>query len=454
MEKAVNKELESNPALEEMPYNPSDGNNIVQNQSNGDTTDNNNRDDYDIMENNSSDYMDYVYQKGSFNDDYLPRSEFSFADGQTFQEYLIEQLNELTYDQETIKLAQYIIGNIDENGYLTRNTSNICDDLAFQQGIYVSEERVEAIVKIVQMLEPAGVGARTLQECLSIQLNRLEQTENVINAGNIIRNHFDNFTLKKYLLICKKLNLSAEQFNEILNIILKLNSKPGSAFTNNREETASHIIPDFLVDYENGQFYISLNDSNYPRLKVSEEYKKMLGELSNNQTYRNKQALEFTRQKVDAAHWFIEAIKQRNITLMRTMTAIVEKQSEFFATGDEFMLKPMKLKDISNIVNYNISTISRVSNRKYVQTKFGVFSLKHLFSDAIQMQNGGMVSNKRVQHIIKELLDNENKDTPINDDEITEILKAHGYVIARRTVAKYRDKLNIASSKKRTQIHR
>jgi RNA polymerase sigma-54 factor len=188
---------------------------------------------------------------------------------------------------------------------------------------------------------------------------------------------------------------------------------------------------------------------------VSEEYKKLFGELSNNQTHRNKQALEFTRQKVDAAHWFIEAIKQRNVTLIRTMTAIVEKQKEFFATGDEFLLKPMKLKDIADIVHYNISTVSRVSNSKYVQTKFGIFSLKYLFSEALQLQNGEIVSNKRIQHIIKELLKNENKNAPINDDEITEILNAHGYVIARRTVAKYRDKiLNIASSKKRTQTHR
>jgi RNA polymerase sigma-54 factor len=454
MEEIINDALQVNPALEEDAAPPKetdypdieDSGQEKENVNNGKVI----NDDSDIMEQDSY-YPDmgHVFQKNTFYNPSSQSGEYAIAVEQTFREYLVEQLDSLNYDQETLKFGRYIIDNIDKNGYLTRNIENMVDDLAFQQGIKVEEATMEKALKVVQSLEPAGVAAKDAKDCLLIQLHRKKITPNTILAIKIIENYLLELTTRKYLSIKKKLKLTKTQFEDALNEIMQLNPKPGSGFSVHSEEVIEQVIPDFLVEQEGGQFYIHLNDNHQPRLKVSEEYKKLLENLSENHNTPDKEALEFTKQKVDSARIFIEAIRQRTHTLMQIMTAIVHTQEEFFKTGDEATIKPMKLKDIADIVRYGISSISRVNNSKYVQTEFGIFPLKFFFTESIEMEGGDTVSSKKIQSIVKEIVESESKKAPITDDKIKKILTQKGYMIARRTIAKYRNQLNIPSSRNR-----
>jgi len=450
LEDVITKELMENPALEEGQSEQDDNFSDFEKDTEQDEFAANNDElgDLDIMERDSFDKgFDYISKKN-----YENPAEILYSREQSFFEYLIEQLSMLNTDETTLKYAKYLAGNINEDGYLSRDLESIIDDLAFQAGITATEQEMQTALDLVQQLEPAGVGARNLQECMLLQLKRLPQRNSVKNAYKIISNYFEQFAKKSFSSIENKLNISESEFENAFLEISKLNPKPGSAFTNSREGVSEHIIPDFIVEEENGKLYISLNNSNVPELRVSSVYTQMLNDFSEkNSDEKMRQAFEFAKQKVDSAKWFIDSIKQRNATLLRTMSAIVKEQQSFFLTGEESQLKPMKLKDIADIVGYDISSISRVSNSKYVQTEFGIFPLKFFFSEAIKTDSGEQVSNRKIRDIIKQLIENEDKTKPITDDIITAELVKKGYVIARRTVAKYREQLNIPSTRQRAK---
>ncbi|MDR3327285.1 MAG: RNA polymerase factor sigma-54 [Prevotellaceae bacterium] len=454
MEEIINDVLQANPALDE-DVAPSKEADYPDTENFGQENENTGNEkiiieDSDIMEQDSY-YPDmgHIFQKNTFYNPSSQSGEYAIAVEQTFREYLVEQLNSLDYDRKILKFGEYIIDNIDKNGYLTRNIENMIDDLAFQQGIKVDEATMEKALEVVQSLEPAGVAAKDARDCLLIQLHRKKITPNTMVAIKIIEDYLPELTARKYQSIEKKLKLTKTQFEKALNEIMQLNPKPGSGFSIHSEEVTAQVIPDFLVERDGGQFYIHLNDNHLPRLKVSETYKKLLENLSENHDTPDKEALEFTKQKLDSARIFIEAVKQRTYTLTNIMTAIVHTQEEFFKTGDEATIKPMKLKDIADIVHYDISSISRVNNSKYVQTEFGMFPLKFFFTESIEMESGNAVSSKKIQAVVKEIVDSESKKDPITDGRIQEILTEKGYMIARRTIAKYRNQLNIPSSRDR-----
>ena len=448
LEDVITKELMENPALEEgKDENDNDFSEYDANSENEDFFANESEiGDLDIMERDNSDKgLDYISTKN-----YENPAEMLYSYEQSFIEYLLEQLSLLQTDEKNLKYAEYLVGNINEDGYLSRDLENIIDDLAFQAGEIVTEKEMQNALNLVQQLEPACVGARNLQECMLLQLKRLPQRDSVIIACKIVSDYFEQFAKRSFALIINKLNISEIEFNDAFLEISKLNPKPGSAFANSRERVSEHIIPDFIVEEENGKLYVSLNNSNIPELRVSATYTQMLNTfLEKNIDEKTRQTFEFAKQKVDSAKWFIESIKQRNATLLRTMSAIVKEQQSFFLTGEESQLKPMKLKDIADVVGYDISSISRVSNSKYVQTEFGIFPLKFFFSEAIKTDSGEQVSNRKIRDIIKQLIENENITNPVTDDQITVELVKNGYVIARRTVAKYREQLNIPSTRQR-----
>ncbi|MDR0828871.1 MAG: RNA polymerase factor sigma-54 [Prevotellaceae bacterium] len=455
MEELITREMEENPALEEgkdesetdfSEDEQSEDEDFSENEEEKDTL----PDDLDIMEQEFSDNsFDYISQKYSAADENSVSAENFYSSEQTFSEFMLTQLALVEQPKEILQYAQYLIGNINNDGYLTRDIENMIDDLAFQAGIEVSEEEMQTALDIVQSLDPAGTGARSLQECLLLQLKRKPQIPSVRIAQLIIKEYFEQFSKQHYTPIMRRLMITDEEFRAAKEEILALNPKPGNAFSTRSETALARIIPDFIVEQENGNLYISLNNSNIPQLRVSSIYQKMLNDFSQKNDKKTRQAADFTKQKVDSARWFIEAIKQRNLTLLKTMIAIAKKQRAFFLTGDESLLKPMKLKDIADIVNYDASTISRVSNSKYVQTQYGIFSLKFFFSEAMPTESGEIVSNKKIQQTIKHIIDNEDKNAPITDDILTAMLQGKGYVIARRTVAKYREQMNIPSTHKR-----
>jgi RNA polymerase sigma-54 factor len=461
MEEMITREMEENPALEEgndddqtsdSPDNESlenDGNFADDEKNNDDFSD-----DLDIMEQDfSGSEYDYISQKYSANDIRSEPTEMPFSYEQTFGEYLLTQLALLKEDEKIVRCAKFIIGNINDDGYLMREVENLVDDFLFKMNEEVSDTDMQKALEIVQSLDPAGVGAQNLQNCLLLQLKRFKQTQSVQIAEKIIENYFDFFSKKRYTAIINSLCISEKELQEAKEKILKLNPKPGSAFVRHSEIVQSSIVPDFIVEQDNNNLYVSLNNSNLPPLRVSGVYKKMADLPVKNSDKKNRQAVDFAKQKIDSARAFIEAIKQRNVTLLKTMTAITRGQRIFFLTGDESTLKPMRLKDISDVVDYDISTISRVSNSKYVQTQYGVFPLKFFFSESMKTESGEIVSNKKIQHIIKEIVDNENKTEPVTDNILTDMLKEKGYVIARRTVAKYREQLGIPSTHKRIESY-
>ncbi len=372
----------------------------------------------------------------------------------SFHEYLLEQLGMLQLDDHQRKIAEQIVGSIDDDGYLRRETSAIVDDLAFRQNISTDDKEVEQIIRQIQLFDPAGVAARDLQECLLIQLNRkLAEGQDVVLAIQVLKEFFDEFTKKHYEKIQRGLGIDDEQLREVIQQIIKLTPKPGGNHGNiNKAE--SYVVPDFFIYNNNGKLELTLNSKNAPDLRISEGYREMLREYDKGakKDKRQKEAVLFIKQKIDAAKWFIDAIKQRQHTLSSVMGTILDFQHDFFLTGDETNLKPMILKDIAERTALDISTVSRVANSKFVQTEFGTYRLKFFFSESLSTDSGEEVSTREVKKILSDFIDNENKKKPLSDEKLTDLLQEKGYNIARRTVAKYREQLNIPVARLRKEL--
>lgn len=453
LEERIKKELEENPVLDE-------GNNEETIQEDYQ------EEEYEIKDKDKEEFSLEDYMEDDDTPSYkLTTQNYSkddkhedipFSGGTTFHEQLISQLGLRILTPEKAALAEYLIGNIDEDGYLRRDIESIVDDLAFSTGLNTSFEELVELLYIIQDFDPAGIGARDLQECLLLQIKRKgNHNPDVKNAQIILKKYFEEFTHKHYEKIQKRLDLSDENFKCAIDEILKLNPKPGSAFVNPMSKPSPTIIPDFVLEEQDGELKLTLNSRNIPDLHINRSYANMIEDYSNNkenQSKEQKEALIFVKQKLDSAKWFIDAIRQRQNTLMVTMQAIIDFQYAYFLEGDEKKLKPMILKDISEITSFDISTISRVSNSKYIQTHFGIFSLKYFFSEGMQTDKGEEVSTREIKNILQECIDNENKKKPLTDDKLALILKEKSYVIARRTVAKYREQLNIPVARLRKEL--
>ena len=382
-------------------------------------------------------------------------NESLLTEGQSLYDYLMEQIHLSSIDDEDLKIAKYIIGNLDNDGYLRREIKAIVDDLAFSQGIYTTQEKVKEILEnYVQKLDPAGVGARDLQECLLLQIEKkVSRDKSVILAGNILRHQFDALTNKHYSKIINKYDIEEEDLKDALEVISKLSPKVGGNFDTQTITINQEIIPDFVIQIKDGQVIPLLNSRNAPTLRVSEEYKEILSTYSHDKnSAEHKQAALFIKQKLDAAKWYIDAINQRQNTLMQTISAIVKLQKEYFLTGDEKNIKPMILKDVADITGFDISTISRVVKSKYADTPSGIILLKNLFSDSLTNDDGEEVSTKEIKNHLQEVISQEDKRKPLTDDALVDVLKEKGYNIARRTIAKYREQLNIPVARLRKEL--
>jgi RNA polymerase sigma-54 factor len=460
LDERIKEEIEENPALElgkdeneaEPEQEPTESNeDFMGDESSSDDEQTADFSDYD----DDGEIADYKLK-----DDLVPELQESGSiphpTAVSLHEILLDQLRLLNLNHHQSTIAEQIIGSIDDDGYLRRETNSIVDDLAFKQNIESTEEEVEYLIASIQQFDPPGIAARDVREGLMIQLRRKLKIASSIsqkNALRIIDFHFEEFTKRHYDKIIKSLELTEDQLKDAIADIKKLNPRPGAHFASvNKAE--QYIVPDFFVYNNNGIPELSLNQRNAPELKVSSEYRDMLKdyERGSKQDKRQKEAVSFIKQKIDAAKWFIDAIKQRQHTLTITMQAIIDHQKNFFITGDETSIRPMILRDIAEKTNLDISTISRVANSKFVQTEFGSFRLKHFFSEALSTESGEEVSTREVKTILQEFVDAENKQSPLSDDELTEMLQARGYNIARRTVAKYRELLNIPVARMRKEL--
>lgn len=381
--------------------------------------------------------------------------QIPLSGGATFQELLEAQLTLFNLDDDDHTIALHLIGSLDESGYLRREIDAIVNDLAFTQNVITEAEHVKKILAILQHFDPPGVGARDLQECLLIQIKRKDDHSLVMrNAQEILENHFESFTKKHYDKIIDSLSISNEDLKAVLEEILKLNPKPGNSLSDSTK-VVQHVVPDFNLTIEDGEILLALNGRNAPELKVSRSYSEMMEGYKvqkEKPSKSQKDAIMFIKQKLDAAKWFIDAIKQRQQTLITTMSAIVEYQKEYFLEGDETLLKPMILKDIAEEVQLDISTISRVVNSKYVQTPYGTFLLKTFFSESLSTDSGEEVSTREVKKILQDAIDDEDKKKPLTDEKLSQLLNNKGYNIARRTVAKYREQLNIPVARLRKEL--
>ena len=382
--------------------------------------------------------------------------EFVLSGGISFRENLVEQFGTQHLGEMDRKICEYIIGNIDDDGYLRRDVENIVDDLAFGAGIEVDDEKIESLLRVVQRFDPAGVGARDLRECLLLQVKRrLAETSTpaLVNARIILESYFEEFSKKHYEKISKRMRISDEELKEAVDEILKLNPKPGGQISDSSVPGAEKIIPDFNLDIVDGELQLSLNTGDIPELRLNKSYVNMLEDYQKNSNSREKKdVVSFVKYKLSSARSFIDAVQQRNNTLMLTMTAIVQFQKPFFQTGDESKLKPMILRDIADITGLDVSTISRVSNSKYIQTWFGIYSLKQFFSGSMPTSSGEEVSTGELKNVLKEIVDGEDKRKPYTDDELVELMNKKGYQIARRTIAKYRPLLDIPVARLRREV--
>ncbi len=451
LEQRIKKELEENPVLE------------LESEGQEPEEDNETRDDADTsdVDNEEFTFDDYYDEEEDIPSYKLNTNNYSkddvyvdipFSVGTTFHEFLYEQLGMVKLTEEEHQLAEYIIGNIDDDGYLRRELIAISDDLAFNMNIEISEKELLRILKIIQDFDPPGVGARDLRECLLIQLNKWKGDKSY-TPYKIVDEFFDEFTKKHYSRIQTKLELSDIDLKEAIDHILKLNPKPGSSYSNPLNKSNQHIVPDFILENIDGELILSLNQRNVPELKINEAYLGMLRALGDNHKNKNKkEALHFVKEKLDSAKWFIDALQQRQTTLLQTMSEIINFQNEYFLDGDETRLRPMILKDIAERTNLDISTISRVSNSKYIQTHFGIYPLKYFFSEGLQKDDGEEVSTREIKKILQDCIDNEDKTKPLTDDKLALILKKKTYNIARRTVAKYREQLGIPVARLRKEL--
>jgi RNA polymerase sigma-54 factor len=412
----------------------------------------------DAEEINIDDYLsnddtpDYKTQVNNYSDDDEDH-DAPFAAPISFHQDLINQLNTFILNEEDREIAEFLVGSIDDMGYIRRSISDIVDDLAFTQAVYTDEKTVERLMHVIHELEPSGVGARDLQECLLLQLKHKTPTEFIELATDIIENQFDAFTKKHYDKLLQKYNVSNDQLKKAIHEIEKLNPKPGGSFTGNNKVT-ENIVPDFAIRIVEGKLELSLNGRNAPSLHVSRDYQEMLQtyKVSKDKSTQQKEAVQFIKQKLDSAKWFIDAIRQRQETLYVTMNAIMHYQEDFFLEGDETKLKPMILKDIADIVGLDISTISRVANSKYVETPYGTKLIKEFFSEAMKNDQGEDVSTLEIKKILQNVIEEEDKHKPLPDDQLADILKEKGYPIARRTIAKYREQLEIPVARMRKKM--
>jgi len=395
---------------------------------------------------------EYKLQSNNYSDDEDDR-EMPFAAPVTFHQDLINQLNTFILSDDDKEIAEFLVGSIDDMGYIRRTVQDIVDDLAFTQGIYTDEKNVERVMTIIHELEPSGVGARDLQECLLLQLKHKTPTEYVDLAIAILEEQFDAFTKKHYDKLLHKYGVSQEQLKKAIEEIEKLNPKPGGAFTGNNK-MVEHVVPDFTIRIVEGELELLLNGRNAPELHVSKDYQDMLRTYKDSRDKSNaqKDAVQFIKQKLDSAKWFIDAIKQRQETLYVTMNAIMHYQKDYFLEGDETKLKPMILKDIADLIGLDISTVSRVANSKYVETPYGTKLIKEFFSEAMKNDQGEDVSTLEIKKILKNVIEEEDKRKPLPDDQLAEILKEKGYPIARRTIAKYRELLDIPVARMRKKM--
>lgn len=461
----IKEEIEENPALEEKENDNFDNDTDKDNDKDFDD-DNNNDDDKDFddydplsdfdeyMQDDDDDAAAYKLRTNNYSPD-DERYEAPISNEESFQDVLIEQLGYRNLDERKYKIGTYIIGNLDDSGYLSRPISGIMDDLLFTQNLDVTEDEVKEVLHIIQEFDPAGVGATNLQECLLIQLRRLnEEDEDDVDYTLpiiIIEQYFNEFTKKHYDKIVKKSGISERQFRAALKEILKLNPKPGGAVGSSQR--SNYVIPDFTIYNNCGKLELTLNSRNTPELHVNKDYIEMLSDFSKQKNNKsNKEAINFVKNKIESAKWFIEAIKQRHNTLYVTMEAIMNYQKDYFLTGDETKLRPMILKDISEKVGLDISTISRVANSKYVQTAYGTFPLKSFFSESLTNDEGEEVSTREIKKILMDCIEQEDKSKPLTDDVLTQILKEKGYNIARRTIAKYREQLDIPVARLRKEL--
>ncbi len=456
-EQRLKEEMVENPALESGKEEDNFENDEYENDDYDEFDDYDNEridaDDINIDEYLSNDETpDYKLQANNYSDDDEDRT-MPFAAPVSFHQDLINQLNTFILTEDEREIAEFLVGSIDDMGYIRRSIPDIVDDMAFTQGIYTDEKNVEKILHIIHQLEPAGVGARDLQECLLLQLKHKTPTESVDLAIDILENQFDAFTKKHYDKLLQKYGVSQDQLKKTIDEIEKLNPKPGGAFTGN-QKMVEHVVPDFLIKIVDGELELSLNGRNAPELHVSKDYQEMMQTYKSSKEKSNaqKEAVQFIKQKLDSAKWFIDAIRQRQETLFVTMNAIMHYQQEYFLDGDETKLKPMILKDIADMVGLDISTVSRVANSKYVETPYGTKLIKEFFSEAMKNDQGEDVSTLEIKKILQNVIEDEDKSKPLPDDQLADILKEKGYPIARRTIAKYREQLDIPVARMRKKI--
>ena len=454
-EQRLKQELEENPALEGgKEENTSELDDDFDNSSD-EYNDNETINSEDI---NVDDYLsddeipDYRMHANNYSADDDEKS-IPYASGTSFTQHLKSQLNTFRLTDEQRDIAEFLVGSVDESGYIRRSLSDIADDLAFTQNVYTTEEKIEQVLHIVHSLDPAGVGARNLQECLIIQLHRREKHPNIELAINIIENAFDQFSKKHYKKLLHKFNITELQLKDAINEIEHLNPKPGGSYSGNTR-MVEHVVPDFAIKIVDGELELTLNGRNAPELHVSREYNDMLKTYkdSKEKSKSQKDAVQFIKQKLDAAKWFIDAIKQRQQTLFVTMSSIMHYQKEYFLSGDERKLKPMILKDIADEIHMDVSTVSRVANSKYVDTPYGTKLIKEFFSESMTNDKGEEVSTREIKKILETVIEEENKRKPLTDEALAKILKEKGYPIARRTVAKYREQLDIPVARLRKKI--
>ncbi len=452
LEQRIKKELEDNPVLEE-----------------GSVEDNMYREEEENQDNISGDQDEFTFED-YLNEEDIPsyrllarnyskddrKENIPFSVGITFHDFLESQLGLRSLTEQQQILAKYILGNIDDDGYLRRSIESIVDDIAFSQNITTTVEDMAEILGMIKDLDPPGVGAESLQECLLLQIDKKDHSlPEIVLAEKILKDHFEEFTRKHYSKIINRLDIKEEELKKALEEILKLNPKPGSSYSDPQNKTSESIVPDFILENNDGELQLSLNSKNVPELKISREYLDMLKSYHLNRkgaSKEQKEAMSFVRQKLDSAKWFIDAIRQRQNTLLLTMHAIINFQSDYFQEGEESKLRPMILKDIADITGLDISTISRVANSKYIQTTFGIFPLRYFFSEGMQTDSGEEVSTREIKKILEECINNEDKRKPLTDEKLGAILNEKGYPVARRTVAKYREQLNIPVARMRKEL--
>ena len=440
LEQRIRKELEENPVLDDSaPAEKEDG-------------DDQQPQEISLSELKDDDSIpDYRLRVNNYGKDERPQYN-AFSVKESVTQSLMEQLGFRNLSEHEHDVAAFIIGSLDDDGYLRRDIGSLVDDLAFRMNITTDEEEVERLLRIIQDFEPSGVGARDLRECLLIQLKALKQSEDVVNAERILTDWFHEFSTKHFQKIMMKLGLSEKEMKAAMARIVKLNPSPGGQIDDSYNDQAQQIVPDFILDIENGELKLSMPRFSIPEIRINRKYAELLMDAANSSERQKKEAATFVKQKMDSAKWFVEALKQRHNTLLSTMQAIVDYQHDYFMSGDEANLRPMVLKDIAGITGFDISTISRVVNSKYIETHFGIFPLKYFFSEGLENKDGEEVSTRELKKVLQECVENEDKHKPLTDDQLVSLMNEKGYKVARRTIAKYRDQLGIPKARIRKEL--